>query len=145
MDNSNIKALSEKADITIQGFSFIGHENPKPRAEKMKPIKITMLISLILITFGIVSAEIYTWVDENGVTHYSDSPTTDSLPDDLKGEEVPRERREIAATPEQPAPTSRQQERKELMESISKLLEDADPPVAKAEEVVPVELYVTDT
>ena len=104
-----------------------------------------MLISLILITFGFVSAEIYTWVDENGVTHYSDSPTTDSVPDDLKGEEVPRERGEIAATPEQPAPTSRQQERKELMESISKLLEDSDPPAAKAEEVVPVELYVTDT
>ena len=145
MDNSNTKALSDNTDITIQELPIIGHQKTKPRAEKMKSIKITMLISLILIAFGIASAEIYTWVDENGVTHYSDSPTTDSLPTDLKGEEVPRERQEIVATPEQPAPTSRQQERKELMESISKLLEDSDPPVTKAEENAPVELYVTDT
>ena len=30
-----------------------------------------------ILALGISSAEIYKWVDENGVTHYSDSPTED--------------------------------------------------------------------
>ena len=34
---------------------------------------------------GISSAEIYKWVDENGVTHYSDSPTED-IPGDTATE-----------------------------------------------------------
>ena len=37
---------------------------------------ITILIISALIAFGIstVNAEVYTWVDENGIRHYSDSP-----------------------------------------------------------------------
>ena len=111
----------------------------------MKPTKITLIISLILITFGVVSAEIYTWVDENGVTHYSDSPTTDRLPDHLKGEDSPEEKEAVVSVPEQLAPSSRQQERNELMESISKLLEDSGPPVEESKAAPAVELYVTDT
>ena len=111
----------------------------------MKPIKITLLISLILITFGIASAEIYTWVDENGVTHYSDSPTTDSLPEDLRGEDVRQEKEEVVETPVPPAPNSSQQQRSELMDSISKLLEDSEPSAEEKGAASAVELYVTDT
>ena len=110
----------------------------------MKSLKITLLISLILITFGMVSAEIYTWVDENGVTHYSDSPTSDSMPGESEAEKAPRQREEMVAAPAPSAPTPDQQERNELIKSISKLLEDSDPPAA-AEKGPQVELYVTDT
>jgi len=44
----------------------------------IKTMKVQTIILIILIhilTLGISSAEIYKWVDENGVTHYSDSPT----------------------------------------------------------------------
>ena len=36
-----------------------------------------MVILIHIFALGISSAEIYKWVDENGVTHYSDSPTED--------------------------------------------------------------------
>jgi glutaredoxin-like YruB-family protein len=37
--------------------------------------KTIFVLSILILTLGISSAEIYKWVDENGVTHYSDSPT----------------------------------------------------------------------
>ena len=37
--------------------------------------KATFIISILIVTLAISSAEIYKWVDENGVTHYSDSAT----------------------------------------------------------------------
>ena len=40
----------------------------------MKAQKIIFVILIPILTLGISSAEIYKWVDENGVTHYSDSP-----------------------------------------------------------------------
>ena len=104
-----------------------------------------MIFSLMLITFGISSADIYKWVDENGVTHYSDSPTSDEALEESDSEKRPRAVEQAVAAPEPPAPTSSQQERNELMESISKLLEDSDPPVAGEKQAPPVELYVTDT
>jgi glutaredoxin-like YruB-family protein len=51
-----------------------------PGAGEMGSMKIQTIILVILIhilALGISSAEIYKWVDENGVTHYSDSPTED--------------------------------------------------------------------
>lgn len=41
----------------------------------MRTQTIILAIFVFMLTFGISSAEIYKWVDENGVTHYSDSPT----------------------------------------------------------------------
>jgi glutaredoxin len=41
----------------------------------MKIQKIILVILIHILALGISSAEIYKWVDENGVTHYSDSPT----------------------------------------------------------------------
>jgi glutaredoxin len=45
----------------------------------MKTKKIIWVIFIYILALGISSAEIYKWVDENGVTHYSDSPTQDML------------------------------------------------------------------
>jgi hypothetical protein len=39
--------------------------------------RFSILILVLLLPFGI-SAEVYTWVDENGVVHYSDSPPPSS-------------------------------------------------------------------
>ena len=41
----------------------------------MKTKKIVLVIFICIFALGISSAEIYKWVDENGITHYSDSPT----------------------------------------------------------------------
>jgi glutaredoxin len=108
----------------------------------MKSLKITLLISLIMITFGISSAEIYTWVDENGVTHYSDAPTSDKLPAELAPDDRSREVETAVTAAEPPAPTVQQQEHNELMESISKLLEESDPIAERRGPAV--ELYVSD-
>ncbi len=43
----------------------------------MKIHHIIVVIWFMTLNLGISSAEIYKWVDENGVTHYSDSPTRD--------------------------------------------------------------------
>jgi glutaredoxin len=40
-----------------------------------KTKKIFWVIFIYIFALGISSAEIYKWVDKNGVTHYSDSPT----------------------------------------------------------------------
>lgn len=45
--------------------------------ETMKTQKIVLVILIHIFALGVSSAEIYKWVDENGVTHYSDSPTED--------------------------------------------------------------------
>jgi glutaredoxin-like YruB-family protein len=45
------------------------------RIETMKTKKMILVILIQILALGISSAEIYKWVDENGVTHYSDSPT----------------------------------------------------------------------
>ncbi len=44
----------------------------------MKAQKIIMVILIHIFALGISSAEIYKWVDENGITHFSDSPTRDN-------------------------------------------------------------------
>lgn len=46
----------------------------------MKTHAIILVILTPLLIFGISAAEIYKWVDENGVTYYSDSPTEDTPP-----------------------------------------------------------------
>jgi glutaredoxin-like YruB-family protein len=51
----------------------------------MKDQKIIFVILILILTLGISSAEIYKWVDENGVTHYSDSPTQ-SIPEPTETE-----------------------------------------------------------
>ena len=63
-----------------------------------------MLVTLFLIlTFGISSAEIYKWIDENGVTHYSDSPTTDT-PDINEAENDDNQSSNAASADSRPIP-----------------------------------------
>jgi hypothetical protein len=40
----------------------------------MKSLSILIILMLILFGISVVKAEVYTWVDENGVRHYGDSP-----------------------------------------------------------------------
>jgi glutaredoxin-like YruB-family protein len=52
----------------------------------MKAKKIIWVIFIYILALGISSAEIYKWIDENGVTHYSDSPT-EIIPGTAEAEE----------------------------------------------------------
>ena len=40
----------------------------------MRPYTLILTLIVFLLTFGVSSAEIYSWEDENGVVHYSDTP-----------------------------------------------------------------------
>jgi hypothetical protein len=42
------------------------------------PCVITMYIVLLLAAPAVTSAQVYTWIDEDGVTHFSESPSEDS-------------------------------------------------------------------
>jgi hypothetical protein len=45
------------------------------RRQRMKIPGFFLAILALVLVFGTSSAEIYQWVDENGVVHFSDSPT----------------------------------------------------------------------
>ena len=53
----------------------------------MKAKKIALVIFIHIFALGISSAEIYKWVDENGITHYSDSATED-IPGTAETDEI---------------------------------------------------------
>ena len=55
--------------------------------DTMKTKKIALVIFILIFALGISSAEIYKWVDENGITHYSDSPTED-IPGSAETDEI---------------------------------------------------------
>ena len=66
----------------------------------MKAQKIIVFILIHVFVIGISSAEIYKWVDENGVTHYSDSPTEDiPAPDTAENDEIQSAEQVPAAAP----------------------------------------------
>jgi len=98
------------------------------------------------IALGTSFAQIFKWVDENGVAHYSDAPTSDDLTDDATSDEVaeaalPAETPTPAPTDTPPTPAPQPDERGKLMESISKML--AESPPAAAQQLPKVELFVT--
>jgi vacuolar-type H+-ATPase subunit I/STV1 len=43
----------------------------------MKPIKIFIILLLTIFGVSAMAADVYTWVDKNGVRHFSDSPPAD--------------------------------------------------------------------
>ncbi len=49
----------------------------------MRLLNILLILMLIIFGLSAVNAEVYTWVDENGVRHYGDSP-----PEDAEGAKV---------------------------------------------------------
>ena len=74
----------------------------------MKVQKIVLVILIHIFALGISSAEIYKWVDENGITHYSDSPTEDiPAPDADENEEVQSAEPVPAASPSVPDETQK--------------------------------------
>jgi len=44
----------------------------------MKLLNILIILMLTVFGVSVVNADVYTWVDENGVRHYSDSPPEDA-------------------------------------------------------------------
>ncbi len=69
-------------------------------------MKIQQLIFDILfltLSIGISSAEIYKWVDENGVTHFSDAPTRE-MPDSTEVENDDIQSSTEVSADSQPAP-----------------------------------------
>ena len=72
----------------------------------MKALKIILIILIPVFALGICSAEIYKWVDENGVTHFSDSPTEDiPAPDTAETDEIQTAEPVPAVAPPVPAET----------------------------------------
>ena len=72
----------------------------------MKTKTMILVILIQILALGISSAEIYKWVDKNGVTHYSDSPT--EIPAELaedETEEIQTPESAPANTPQLPAET----------------------------------------
>jgi glutaredoxin len=74
----------------------------------MKIQKIILVILIHILALGISSAEIYKWVDENGVTHYSDSPTGNIPgPTETEYDEIQSADPAPAATPPLPDETQK--------------------------------------
>jgi len=44
----------------------------------MKPLSILIILMLTISGISVVKADVYTWVDENGIRHYGDSPPEDA-------------------------------------------------------------------
>jgi len=44
----------------------------------MKALNILIIAMIVIFGLSVANAEVYTWVDENGVRHYSDSPPEDA-------------------------------------------------------------------
>jgi glutaredoxin len=73
----------------------------------MKTQKIILVILIHIFALGISSAEIYKWVDENGVTHYSDSPT-ENIPGPTVTENVETQSADPAPADTPPLPDETQ-------------------------------------
>ena len=72
----------------------------------MKVKKIILVIFIHIFALGISSAEIYKWVDENGITHYSDSPT-ENIPGTTEDDEIQSANPAPANTPPLPDQTQK--------------------------------------
>jgi len=44
----------------------------------MKSLSILIILMLTIIGISVVDAKVYTWIDENGIRHYGDSPPEDA-------------------------------------------------------------------
>ena len=55
----------------------------------MKLLNIFIILMLTISGVSIVNAEVYTWIDENGVRHYSDSPPEDAQDAKVMFPEIP--------------------------------------------------------
>ncbi|MBW2410455.1 MAG: DUF4124 domain-containing protein [Deltaproteobacteria bacterium] len=100
----------------------------------MRPHTFILTLIVFLLTLGVASAEIYSWEDENGVVHYSDTPPTHITEWEEKEEATGNES-------QQDDQTRKYEYNPEL---ISEILEELDD--GSEDDSVPgpsVELYVT--
>ena len=110
----------------------------------------TILIALIFFCFssGVVEAQLYKWVDEHGVTHFSDRPTREaSESDEEEAEAVVEENTVTVEESTQAAPTqnSNSQQTENALDEITKTIEEIskDQEEMAAQTRPKVELYVT--
>ena len=106
----------------------------------MKIQQLSVAILFLTLTIGISSAEIYKWVDENGVTHFSDAPTRE-IPESTEVETDDTQNSTGASADRRPAPEKSTQGT--LDHGFFDLLNDPE-----QKEVAPtapsVEIYETD-
>ena len=110
----------------------------------------TLIIAFIFFCFssGFVEAQLYKWVDENGVTHFSDRPTREAPESDEEEAEAAAEENAVAVEePSQQTPTqnSNAQQTETALDEITKVIEEIaqDQEEMAAQTRPKVELYVT--
>ena len=105
----------------------------------MKALKIILIILIPVFALGICSAEIYKWVDENGVTHFSDSPTEDiPAPDTAEHDEIQSAEEVPAAAPQVPAETREGALEPDFFDILNEIQEEE-----VADDTPSVEIYET--
>lgn len=99
------------------------------------PIRILLAVITLLLTHSLANAEMYQWVDENGVVTFKDSPPPASVKS--KKVKVYKESDFSPAPPQQPEPAARSEKNSPMPQS--------QPPAPQKERFTgTVEMYVTD-
>jgi hypothetical protein len=86
----------------------------KNEGDGMKPIAIAIILGFVCLTASGLEAEIYSWTDENGVKHYSNTPPPDSATQIKTAQEIP------------PSPQVSQSRQKIDEENFEAILEEQD-------------------
>jgi glutaredoxin-like YruB-family protein len=87
------------------------------------PIKSLLAIAVLLLSFSLAHAEMYQWVDENGVTTFKDTPPPASK--NRKKVKVYSDSDFDSAPPDQPAPGTRRNKSADAPASKTTLAENA--------------------
>lgn len=106
----------------------------------MKIQQLIVAVLFLTLTFGISSAEIYKWIDENGVTHFSDAPTRD-VPDSTEVEDDDIQSKTEASADSRPSPEKSTQDT--LDPNFFDFLKDSEDEDV-ASRAPTVEIYETD-
>ena len=103
-------------------------------------------VSVFILSVGMVGAEVYKWVDENGVTHFSDSPTQQAPEFEDEEDAVEENTVTVEVTPRAtPTQNSDTQPEKIDLDAVTKVIEEIAAGQAEmaAQDSATVELYVT--
>lgn len=110
----------------------------------MEAKKIALVIFIYILTLGISSAEIYKWVDENGITHYSDAPT-ENIPGNTETENDEIE--SVDPAPANPPPLPDETRKDALDSDIFDILDETQEQETQEQEIAAetpaVEIYET--
>lgn len=92
----------------------------------MKIRQIFYVISILILAIGITSAEIYKWVDENGVPHFSDSQAQNhSQPADTQNEESRSPEQRPAISPSLPDQSQKANVDPDFLKAMDEIQENA--------------------